>query len=348
MLVPALVAIGCSGDDTGSDGPPTDWPVSIVLGVVPSLNQAGLSESLAPMVESLESRLGIDVRLVEAPDHAALVADIRAERIDFGAVEPFSYTSASDENDEIVAVSQLARFGSFTRHGEWFTDDDTVCAETPVAGTALTNGPTGLVQVSALDTDAQQVGVVFDTDGPTFAATTSSGAEISPGRSRIGDLGAVPGSTVAFITQGSLAGGVFPSLQLARLGVEPRTAIDVVYTDSHDESVRSVYDGDVRFGVAFDDARRRIADEHPDVGERVIVFNLTDEIPHEAMVARRDTPDLLAASVQDALAAYLETETGAALVERTLGWTDVRTAVESDFDVVREATAVLGPAQPSG
>jgi phosphonate transport system substrate-binding protein len=345
MLVPALLAAGCTSDDTTSDGPPPEWPASIVLGVVPGPDQTGLSISLRPMIESLESRLGLDVALVEAPDPAALVADIRAERVDFGAVEPFTYASAGDADDDIVAVSQLARFGSFTRHGEWFTNDDTVCAEPPVDGTALTNAPAGLVQVSALESDAQQVGVVFDADGATFGATTSTGSKISPGRSCIGDLEAVRGSTVAFITEGSLAGGVFPSLQLARLGIETRTAIDVIYTDSHDGSVRAVYDGDVRFGVAFDDARRRIADEHPDVGERVIVFNLTDEIPHEALVARRDLPDLLAASVQDALAAYLETGAGATLVERTLGWTDIRTAVESDFDVVREATAVVGPAE---
>jgi phosphonate transport system substrate-binding protein len=298
------------------------------------------------MVEAIESRLGIEVELVEATDHDSLVDDILAGRADFGAVEPFAYASASDGNDGLVAASQLARFGTFTRHGEWLTNDDTVCDEPPAEGTALVNGPDGLLQVSALEVDAQQVGVTFDADGATFGATTSNGSEISPGRSCIGGLEAVTGSAVAFINQGSLAGGRFPVLQLARLGVDHRAAIDAVYTGSHQAAVRAVYDGEARFGVTFDDARRRIAEDHPDVGERVIVFNLTDEIPYEAIVTRRDQPDLLAASVQDALAAYLETGGGAALVERTLGWTDVRSAVESDFDVVREAAALFAQPEP--
>ena len=337
-----VLAGGCSGDDTtgAADAPPPDWPASIVLGVVPGPGQSDLPSSLAPMLESIESRLGIGVGLVEVADHPTLVDDIRGGRVDVGVVDPFEYTSARDEDDDIVAVSQLARFGAFTRHGQWFTNDPAVCAEPPVEGTALVNGPGGVTQVSALETDAQQVGVVFGADGPEFSATTADGSAISPGRSCIGDLAEVPGSTVAFITPGSLAGGVFPSLQIARLGVDPRTAIDLTYAESHHESVRAVYDGTVRFGVAFDDARRRIADEHPDVGERVIVFNVTDEIPHEAIVTSRGFPELLAASVQDAIAAYLETGAGATLVDRALGWTDIRSAVESDFDVVREASTV--------
>ena len=339
MLVLLLFASGCGRDGRVELEPPAEWPATIVLGVVPDPDADDLAARLVPLTDALSSRLGIDVELVEAADHETLAADVAAGRTDFGVVEPLAFVDTGD----LVAVSQLARFGTFTRHGAWFTSDDSVCADEAVGETALTNGPNGLEQVSALEADAQQVGVVYAADGAAFAATTATGDPISPGRSCIGDLDHVDGATVALITPGSLAGGVFPALQLDRIGIDPGQGIDARYTGAHDAAVRAVYDGDARFGVAFDDARRRLAEEHPDVGERVIVFHLTDEIPHEVIVSRPDRPPLLAASLQDALAAYLETVDGARLVDRTLGWTDVRTAVDADFDVVREAVAARAP-----
>jgi len=37
------------------------------------------------------------------------------------------------------------------------------------------------------------------------------------------------------------------------------------------------------------------------------------------------------------MSAYLSTEEGEAVLDEVAGWTDIRRAVESDFDVVRQA-----------
>ncbi|MFQ5516310.1 MAG: PhnD/SsuA/transferrin family substrate-binding protein, partial [Acidimicrobiia bacterium] len=74
----------------------------------------------------------------------------------------------------------------------------------------------------------------------------------------------------------------------------------------------------------------------------VIVFNITGDIPNDVVAVRGDLPDNLKQAFFDAVQAYLETDEGEAVLDEIYGWTDIRPAVESDFDVVREAADKLG------
>ena len=102
--------------------------------------------------------------------------------------------------------------------------------------------------------------------------------------------------------------------------------------------------GDFDIGLSFDDARRNIRKEpgQNDVGEKVIVFNITDEIPNDVVAYRNDLPASLAEAVYAATEAFLATEEGEAIFDEIYGWTAIRPAIESDFDVVREAKDKLG------
>ena len=146
----------------------------------------------------------------------------------------------------------------------------------PEPGTALENSADGVVQVSALDAVALQVGVYFGDDGKAFGETVDAG-DVSAGMSCQADLSAVAGKTVAFTSESSTSGALFPKLQLIIAGIDPDADIDVVYTGSHDAAVTAVYNGDADIGLAYDDARRSIRKSNPDVGDRVIVFNITDD-----------------------------------------------------------------------
>ena len=103
-----------------------------------------------------------------------------------------------------------------------------------------------------------------------------------------------------------------------------------------------MYNGDAEIGLSFDDARREIQETNPDVGEKVIVFSITDEIPNDVVAVRSDLPDDLKQAVYDTVEAYLETEEG----ESVFGWTGIRPAVESDFDIVRTAATELDITDP--
>ena len=75
---------------------------------------------------------------------------------------------------------------------------------------------------------------------------------------------------------------------------------------------------------------------------KVIVFNITDEIPNDVVVARTELPEDLRQAVYDATEAFLSTDEGVALFDEIYGWTGIRPANDAEFDVVREAAAALG------
>ena len=327
---------------------PEDWPESIVFGFVPSQEQESLQDDIQPFIDVLEEGLGIDVEGIVTTDYTGLVTAMGSGEADLGAFGPFGYVLGKDSFGNIEALIQSIRFGSATYHGQWFTNDPSVCAEPPVEATALENQDGEVVQVDALDAVALQVGVAFGDDGPELTDTAEDGTPISPGLSCIGDLSAVAGEEVAFVSESSTSGYIFPALELIELGIDPQTDVTPIFAGSHDAAVTAVYNGDAKFGLSFDDARRNIRDEQPDVGENVIVFSITREIPNDVVAARSDLPESLKTAVYDSVEAFLATDEGEAIFDEIYGWTDIQPANEADFDIVREAAAELGITEPPG
>ena len=153
---------------------------------------------------------------------------------------------------------------------------------------------------------------------------------------------------MAFTSESSTSGYLFPALQLTNLGIDPAADITPVFTGGHDAAVTAVYNGDADVGLSFDDARRTIRGEQTDVGEKVIVFNITAEIPNDVVAVRSALPDSLKEAIYAAVEDFLATEEGEAIFDEIYGWTDIRPAVEADFDVVREAATSLGITEPVG
>ncbi len=286
---------------------------------------------------------------VVTTDYTGLITAMGSGEADLGAFGPFGYVLGKDNFGNIEALIQSIRFGSATYHGQWFTNDPSVCTEPPVEGTALENQDGEIVQVDALEAIALQVGVQFNDDGDKeFGETTDDGDEISPGSSCIGDISAAEGEQVAFVSESSTSGYLFPALELSNADIDPQTGITPIFAGSHDAAVTAVYNGDAKFGISFDDARRNIRDEQPDVGENVIVFSITREIPNDVVAVRSELPDSLKTAIYDTVEAYLATEEGEAVFDEIYEWTDIRPAVESDFDIVREAATTLGISEPPG
>ena len=345
----ALVVAACGDDDDdAASGDTEDWPGSIVFGFVPSQEQEELKDDIEPFIDVLEAGLGIEVNGVVTTDYTGLVTAMGQGTADVGAFGPFGYVLGKDNFGNIEALIQSGRFGSFTYHGQWFTNDPSICAEDPVPGTALVNRDGEIVQVDALSDEALalQIGVAFGDEGKEMTDTAEDGTPISPGSSCIGDLADVEGKTVAYTTESSTSGYLFPALELTELGLDPQGDVDAIFANGHDASVTAVLNGDADVGLSYDDARREIRDEQPDVGEKVIVFSITDEIPNDVVAVRSDLPGSLKQAIYDTVDAYLQTEEGEAVFNEIYEWTEIRPAVESDFDIVREAAATLGISEP--
>ena len=343
VLALSVVAAACS--DSDKERVNASWPDKITFGFVPSAEQEKLQDNVDPIMEVLEDALGIEVEGVVTTDYTGLVTAMGTGQADLGAFGPFGYVLAQQQFGNMEVLIQAIRYGAATYHGQWMTNDPSICDSPPQSGTALENGDDGITQVGALDAVALQVGVYFGDSGKALGETVDAGA-VSPGMSCTADLSKVVGKRVAFTSESSTSGYIYPALQLIRAGIDPETDIVPIFSGSHDASVAAVYNGDADIGISYDDARRSMRKTNPDVGDKVVVFNITGEIPNDVVAASSLLPDSLQNAVYNAISAYLMTDEGEEAFDEMYGWTDIRRAAESDFDIVREAAAILGITEP--
>ena len=139
----------------------------------------------------LEEALGIEVGGVVTTDYTALVTALGTGQADLGAMGPFAYVTAKKEFGNMEALAQAVRYGSGTYHGQWMTNDPSMCDTTPESATALENTPDGITQVGALDAVALQVGVYFGDSGTALGESVEAG-DVSPGTSRMADRSTLP------------------------------------------------------------------------------------------------------------------------------------------------------------
>ena len=346
LLALVLIASGCSSDGEATAGDGT-WPSKITFGFVPSSEQESLQDDIQPFMDVLSSALGIEVEGIVTTDYTGLVTAMGTGKADLGAFGPFGYTLAQQQFGNMEVLIQAVRYGAATYHGQWMTNDPSLCETAPESATALENTDKGIVQVGALDAVALQVGVYFGDSGKALGESVDAG-DVSPGTSCMADLSKIRGKRVAFTSESSTSGYLFPALQLIEAGIDPVKDIIPIFTGGHDAAVVAVYNGDADVGVSYDDARRSLRKEKTDVGEKVIVFNITSEVPNDVVAASTLLPASLRTAIYDAIDAYLDTEEGEAVFDETYGWTSIRRAVESDFDVVRKAAEALGITEPVG
>lgn len=323
---------------TTTADPKADWPEKLVYGFIPSDNAETLTDTIQPYMDYLTTELGVEVEGVVTPDYNGLVVALGAGQADLGAFGPLGYVQAAEQYPTIEVLIQSIRFGSATYHGQWFTNDPSICDEPPVVG-ALQNGAGGLELVGGNEVVALQVGWTFDDDGVLVQEFLDGGDAVEQGMACNASLESVIGKTIAFTSASSTSGGLFPQLQLLDLGIDLEDDIDYVYVGSHDNAIASVYNGDTDIGLSFDDARRGLRRDSPDVGSKVIVFNLTSEIPNDVVAVRGELPANLKQAIYDATEAFLATDAGVAIFDEIYGWTGIRPAIDSDFDVVRAAAA---------
>jgi phosphonate transport system substrate-binding protein len=379
VFVLALVAAACSDDDSGdtttpeaTDAPaateapsateapadteappateapvaagnvPADWPEKVVYGFIPSEQGEELQDDIQPYMDFLTETLGVEFEGVVTADYNGLVVAMGTGQADFGAFGPFGYVQAKDQYPNVDVLMQSIRFGSPTYHGQWFTNDPSICDEAPVPG-ALENDEGGTVVLKGpTEVIALQVGWTFDDTGTLVPEILEDGTPVDPGTACTASLDSIIGKSVAFGSATSTSASVFPQLQLINSGIDPENDITFEFLGSHDATVEAVYNGDFDVGVSFDDARRNLREQTPDVGSKVIVFNITEEIPNDIVAFRSDLPVSLGDAVFDATLAFLETEEGEIIFDEIYGWTDIRRANEADFEIVRDAAEKLG------
>jgi phosphonate transport system substrate-binding protein len=305
-----------------------DWPDKIVFGFVPSQEAGELQDDVDTFASILSDALGIEVDGIVSSDYPALGAAMGNGQADMGAFGPAGYVLANRTYNNLELLAQSVRYGDATYHAQWYTNDPSVCGGDPVEGAYYYDADNNVVPVSATETPALQVG--YNGDG-----TRKEGISAGLRCPDVIDVNAVVGGTIAFPGETSTSGYIFPQLQLLAEGITDDQYDSLFFGGSHDLAVTAVYNGDADFGLSFDDARGSVTDDFPDVGEKVIVFNISPRIANDVIAVRSDLPADLKDAIFSAMSDYIQTEDGAAVMESLYSWTDLIRA-----DATTEASLV--------
>lgn len=316
------------------------WPDQLTFGFVPSREAEELQDNVDVLAGILSDALGIEVNGLVQTDYTALGVALGNGEAQIGALAPANYVLASRQYDNIELLAQSVRFGSSTYHAQYFTNDPSVCGEgvEPVEGAFDYDDSGAVAAFGPTDVAALQVG--WNPDGTPEEGISAGLACPEPV-----DVSVIEGGTMAFGTETSTSGYIFPVLELNAAGLTQDVDYESFYSGSHDNSVLAVYNGDADFGVSFDDARRNVREEFPDVGEKVIVFNITAPIANDVIAVDANLPDDLKDAIFNALADFMSTEEGVAIMDDIYSWTDLTRAdemTEASFVLIEQAIDELG------
>jgi phosphonate transport system substrate-binding protein len=321
-----------------TEDPRAAWPDSLTFGFVPSREAEELQDNVDILAGVLADALDLDVEGIVSTDYTALGVALGEGEVQIGAFAPANYVIASRNYDNIELLAQSVRFGSATYHAQYFTSDPAVCGADPVEGAYDYDASNTVIAVGPTDTAALQVG--WNPDG-TPEEGISAGL-ICP---EPVDVSVVAGGSMAFGTETSTSGYIFPVLELAAAELEENVDYTSTFSGSHDNSVLAVYNGDSDFGVSFDDARRNVREANPDVGEVVIVFNITAPIANDVIAVDANLPADLKAAIYQAIADFMATEEGLETMDLIYSWTDLIPASEINmaaFALIEDAIDQLG------
>ena len=173
---------------------------------------------------------------------------------------------------------------------------------------------------------------------PYYKGQVIAGADT--GITQLSDLA---GKTMCWVDAASTSGFIVPSVMLKAAGVDPDTDLaQQVEAGSHDNVVLSVYQGDCDAGATFVDARGNIADDFPDVNDKVIVIEESAEIPNDGLQFIKDFPADMKAIIVQAFVEIMATEEGQAAMNLSYSWSEVIEKGDSFYDGFRATLNASG------
>jgi phosphonate transport system substrate-binding protein len=176
-----------------------------------------------------------------------------------------------------------------------------------------------------------------------FGSPTYNGQIIvraDSGISRVADLG---GRTFARPDPLSTSGWIIPMLTMRAAGIDPESDLEeIVDAGSHDSVVAAVYNGDVDAGATYVDARGRIEEDHPDVMEKVVVIEITADIPNDGVQFTPTLPQDLRDRIVNALLEIAQTEEGKDALKTAYQWTALERHDDTFYDPFRQVLQASG------
>ncbi len=157
------------------------------------------------------------------------------------------------------------------------------------------------------------------------------------------------GKKFAFVDPASTSGYLLPSRLFRKENIKLK---ETIFAGKHDNVVIAVYQKKVDAGATFytppdddgtpKDARWLVRTQYPDVYDKIKILQLTESIPNDPLVFRKDVSEELKVKIITSLQKYIKTPEGAKVLKDLYHITDFKVAFDSDYDVVREYLKELG------
>jgi len=312
-----LALAGCTSAANGSPadgGAETEWPESITLSLVPSVEGEDLAEALDPLTAYLSENLDIEVKGVVASDYAATVEALGTDQAQVIITDAGSLYNATERYDAELILRDV-RFGATSYAAVAYTNDpDTYCEDEPVMATYAASG----IELS-------------------YCNGTESAAEAAgQGPAGIEALAKITdGAAVALQAATSPAGYQYPVVAMREQGVDTDADITQVPVEGNNNAVLAVYNGDAEVGFGYWDARTTVSEEAPDIAEKVVAFAYTEMIPNGGVAVNPSLPDDLVEELTQLLDDYADSSDEAASVMFDLVGLSDWTSETADEEITR-------------
>lgn len=318
----ALTLGACSTDANASsdskDASAAARPSEITLALIPNEQVSDLVTSAKPLTDYLSKQLGVTVKGVVTKDYQAAVEAVCSGQAQIAIADAGSLAAAQDECGA-YPVLQDVRNGASSYASEFFTSIDNAdkyCTDAPVKATYAADGKQYLYCNGVADA-AKNTGV-----GPVGLDALKK---------------ITPGTKVAFGNTTSPAGYQLPVLDLEAAGIKVDDLTQVPVT-GNDNLIMAVYHGDAEVGFAYWDARSSIKpEEAPDLGDKVVVFGLSEMYPNGGVVLGTDLPKDMRDQITTLMAGFdkVDPDTLKNIFSQT-GWVP---ADAGQIDLARKVTA---------
>ncbi len=166
--------------------------------------------------------------------------------------------------------------------------------------------------------------------------------------SKINKVEDLKGKKFAYVDPASTSGFLMPAKLFKQKDIKLG---ETVFAKRHDNVVTMVYQGQVDAGATFysppsdgkiEDARRLVKTQFPDVEKKVKIVELTDAIPNDPIVFRKDLSEEMKTKITTAIMDFQKTEEGKKVFYDIYGITGMVTSTDARYDKVREILTALG------
>ncbi|MGV9769120.1 PhnD/SsuA/transferrin family substrate-binding protein [Microbacterium sp. NPDC003461] len=311
----ALGLAGCASSDTTDNAEAaTEWPESITLSLVPSVEGEDLAEALGPLTDYLSEGLGIEVEGVVANNYAATVEALGADQAQVVITDAGSLYNAIEQYDAELILRDV-RFGATSYAAVAYTNNpDKYCDDEPVMATYDASG----IELSYCN-GLEEAGASATGQGPVGVEAFEK----------------IAGAKVALQAATSPAGYQYPVVAMRDAGIDTDADIQQIPVEGNNNAVLAVANGDAEVGFGYWDARTTVTSEVPDIADKAVAFAYTEMIPNGGVAVSNTLPADLVDELTTLLDEYADSSEEAATVMFDLVGLSDWTAETAEEEITR-------------